>query len=128
MRTMPRRSIPTTSPGPYRSTSRGKGLSSGLGLPPVPDRDRKSTRLNSSHVAISYAVFCFDSPSLALHSFPTRRSSDLEVLVVELDVREVIRLDIGAPVPWLHANDAAPVDPDDVPRAVQVDVAREGLE
>src|SRR5690625_5659432 len=23
-----------------------------------PDRDRKSTRLNSSHVAISYAVFC----------------------------------------------------------------------
>src|SRR5690625_6692240 len=24
----------------------------------LPDRDRKSTRLNSSHVAISYAVFC----------------------------------------------------------------------
>src|SRR5207253_4481023 len=24
----------------------------------VPARDRKSTRLNSSHVAISYAVFC----------------------------------------------------------------------
>src|SRR5690625_6119178 len=24
----------------------------------MPDRDRKSTRLNSSHVAISYAVFC----------------------------------------------------------------------
>src|SRR5690625_6833778 len=24
------------------------------------DRDRKSTRLNSSHVAISYAVFCSD--------------------------------------------------------------------
>src|SRR5439155_17643679 len=24
----------------------------------VPGRDRKSTRLNSSHVAISYAVFC----------------------------------------------------------------------
>src|SRR5207253_9906364 len=24
----------------------------------VADRDRKSTRLNSSHVAISYAVFC----------------------------------------------------------------------
>src|SRR5690625_5526734 len=28
-------------------------------LPPaVPQLDRKSTRLNSSHVAISYAVFC----------------------------------------------------------------------
>src|SRR5207253_8948704 len=24
----------------------------------VPEKDRKSTRLNSSHVAISYAVFC----------------------------------------------------------------------
>src|SRR6266508_4703242 len=26
--------------------------------PPLAPRDRKSTRLNSSHVAISYAVFC----------------------------------------------------------------------
>src|SRR5690625_5548636 len=26
--------------------------------PPLPGTDRKSTRLNSSHVAISYAVFC----------------------------------------------------------------------
>src|SRR5260221_1135354 len=24
----------------------------------IPDRDRKSTRLNSSHTVISYAVFC----------------------------------------------------------------------
>src|ERR1035438_2067560 len=35
--------------------------------------DRKSTRLNSSHLGISYAVF-FRS---YLPSFPTRRSSDL---------------------------------------------------
>src|SRR2546430_11249649 len=27
-------------------------------LLPVPERDRKSTRLNSSHSQISYAVFC----------------------------------------------------------------------
>src|SRR5690606_42164507 len=27
-------------------------------LPPAPSADRKSTRLNSSHVKISYAVFC----------------------------------------------------------------------
>src|SRR5699024_5517977 len=56
--------------------------------------DRKSTRLNSSHVSISYAVFClkkqtqppppaplcsFDRPCHLrdLHSLPTRRSSDL---------------------------------------------------
>src|SRR5690625_6817914 len=30
----------------------------GRGLPHAHVRDRKSTRLNSSHVAISYAVFC----------------------------------------------------------------------
>src|SRR5207253_10247041 len=33
-----------------------RGLDLELGLREVPDR--KSTRLNSSHVAISYAVFC----------------------------------------------------------------------
>src|SRR5690606_20535790 len=40
--------------------------------------DRKSTRLNSSHVKISYAVFCFGDHR-HLHSFPTRRSSDLSL-------------------------------------------------
>src|SRR5690625_6077078 len=41
---------------------------------PVPDMsdgdwrgDRKSTRLNSSHVAISYAVFCLKKKSYTLH-------------------------------------------------------------
>src|SRR5438045_2839793 len=34
--------------------------------------DRKSTRLNSSHLGISYAVYPH-----ALHPFPPRRSSDL---------------------------------------------------
>src|SRR5690606_26722772 len=29
-----------------------------LTIPPLRQRDRKSTRLNSSHVKISYAVFC----------------------------------------------------------------------
>src|SRR5438552_584650 len=39
--------------------------------------DRKSTRLNSSHQIISYAVFCLSGDLRDLHSFPTRRSSDL---------------------------------------------------
>src|SRR5690242_14409064 len=39
-------------------------------IAPMVDSDRKSTRLNSSHMSISYAV-------LHLPSFPTRRSSDL---------------------------------------------------
>src|SRR5207253_5627236 len=36
----------------------GDGNSSGGIRSVVLERDRKSTRLNSSHVAISYAVFC----------------------------------------------------------------------
>src|SRR5262245_11749146 len=39
-------------------------------------QDRKSTRLNSSHLGISYAVFCFRSQPRS-PSFPYRRSSDL---------------------------------------------------
>src|SRR5437868_8853544 len=40
----------------------------------LPQRDRKSTRLNSSHVSISYAVFCLKkkiSSCNALHSRKT---------------------------------------------------------
>src|SRR5256885_5867034 len=37
-----------------------------------PSEDRKSTRLNSSHLVISYAVFCLKKkkPIQALHRFP----------------------------------------------------------
>src|SRR5690349_17750143 len=49
---------------------------SGLSCARVNLLDRKSTRLNSSHVEISYAVFCF-ADHRDPHSFPTRRSSDL---------------------------------------------------
>src|SRR5439155_17223358 len=34
-------------------------------------RDRKSTRLNSSHVAISYAVFCLKKKSTTTRSTPS---------------------------------------------------------
>src|SRR3712207_8166160 len=33
-------------------------------IPPVPRKDRKSTRLNSSHANISYAVFCLNKKRL----------------------------------------------------------------
>src|SRR5690606_4383805 len=77
-------SYPTLSPLPRK---RGGLLSVALSLglpPPAVSRhrvsmepDRKSTRLNSSHVKISYAVFCFFRALPTLLSFPTRRSSDL---------------------------------------------------
>src|SRR5438874_9337686 len=57
------RSGPMTWPGPSRITSSTVATSPREGasrkLPPCsPGTDRKSTRLNSSHVEISYAVFC----------------------------------------------------------------------
>src|SRR5256885_11928483 len=33
-------------------------------------RDRKSTRLNSSHLVISYAVFCLKNKKLQSHTMP----------------------------------------------------------
>src|SRR2546430_3983864 len=42
------------------------GINRGLGLP---DIDRKSTRLNSSHSQISYAVFCLKKKK-SCHFFP----------------------------------------------------------
>src|SRR5690606_41645350 len=49
--------------GGERRAARGGAQRRGLGQPAHPDvrqhrPDRKSTRLNSSHVKISYAVFC----------------------------------------------------------------------
>src|SRR5437868_11441736 len=47
------------------------GICNNLGV--LPDRffprDRKSTRLNSSHVSISYAVFCLKKKNKALNFF-----------------------------------------------------------
>src|SRR5256885_3669605 len=45
------------------------------GQPPAPataDKDRKSTRLNSSHLVISYAVFCLKKKKKTL---PTQTSA-----------------------------------------------------
>src|SRR3989442_8730631 len=52
---------------------------------PVPDRrqarpDRKSTRLNSSHVRISYAVFCFKKKTRTLHPPRSERGNFLRSL------------------------------------------------
>src|SRR5439155_21594148 len=40
----------------------GRGLEVGAD---IPAQDRKSTRLNSSHVAISYAVFCLKKKTVS---------------------------------------------------------------
>src|SRR5437870_8292358 len=43
---------------------RAQPLQRGCEIDSEVDSDRKSTRLNSSHVAISYAVFCLKKKSL----------------------------------------------------------------
>src|SRR5256885_4869975 len=37
----------------------------------IPKGDRKSTRLNSSHLVISYAVFCLKKKNCLVHSLPS---------------------------------------------------------
>src|SRR2546426_2427734 len=43
------------------------GIHLNLPAPGAPSRDRKSTRLNSSHLVISYAVFCLKKKKNRYH-------------------------------------------------------------
>src|SRR5439155_20432269 len=69
------RSPPRSRRGAPRARSRSTGSSSraprswraaAARAPRAAARDRKSTRLNSSHVAISYAVFCLKKKTIDL--------------------------------------------------------------
>src|SRR2546426_6755257 len=50
--------IPGAGRGPLRSPAANRRSRAGGPAVPRDTRDRKSTRLNSSHLVISYAVFC----------------------------------------------------------------------
>src|SRR5437870_7934133 len=71
--------------------------------------DRKSTRLNSSHVAISYAVFCSKK----------KRSNGVPILDITgpleenlVEVAGLLAAPRGAPVPiWPVSNPDAPAGP-----------------
>src|SRR5436305_3051819 len=73
------------SPDPMRTTRYADYLSAGssavyLGaglLATRRDLDRKSTRLNSSHVRISYAVFCLKKKTNK-HKLPPVREQDID--------------------------------------------------
>src|SRR2546426_7700884 len=67
------RRITTTSPTSRRSASSCRRRMPSPARVPAPDaKDRKSTRLNSSHLVISYAVFCLKKKS-NLHLFRFRK-------------------------------------------------------
>src|SRR5256885_11768793 len=56
-----------------------RAASAGVAMPPAEKlttgRDRKSTRLNSSHLVISYAVFCLKKKELISPKFEHARGS-----------------------------------------------------
>src|SRR5258708_28105023 len=57
----------------------GDGLGRQIRLPTIPyavARDRKSTRLNSSHQIISYAVFCLKKKNTSRHAVMYRLGSE----------------------------------------------------
>src|SRR2546430_6013678 len=66
-------------PGAGRALRRSNGELSGVGRGGV-GRDRKSTRLNSSHSQISYAVFCLkqkNNTACLLRGIPTQTVPDV---------------------------------------------------
>src|SRR6266571_484485 len=74
--------------------------------PSVP-RDRKSTRLNSSHMSISYAVFC-----LKKKKYHLRQIGAEAVIATQLEIegeaaQREQRMDIHAPPGRAGKNDAA---------------------
>src|SRR5437773_7033534 len=71
-RSIPQAVIDVAGPGDERRREQGQHAPE----PAVADVDRKSTRLNSSHITISYAVFCLkkkttktSAPPTLLHSY-----------------------------------------------------------
>src|SRR2546430_12440031 len=65
-----------------------------LDAQPVAGQDRKSTRLNSSHSQISYAVFCLKKKKVITTVFPSRPASVLS------ERRQTVK---GRVVALLHA-------------------------
>src|SRR5690242_21360649 len=47
-----------------------------VGVDAQPEQDRKSTRLNSSHMSISYAVFCLKKKNISTLTAPTSQTSN----------------------------------------------------
>src|SRR6266487_6951932 len=52
---------------------RSRSVSSSRSWPPDSRRDRKSTRLNSSHPSISYAVFCLKKKKKISHAYTKKK-------------------------------------------------------
>src|SRR5439155_9907093 len=54
-------------------------------------QDRKSTRLNSSHVAISYAVFCLKKKKNKKKKYKTQQLNKQSIIVCDKDSLSMLR-------------------------------------
>src|SRR5256885_7979127 len=64
----------------YKRQGSGRGSKHDLersGVQPMDRLDRKSTRLNSSHLVISYAVFCLKKKMKAMSVDKTKRHQNM---------------------------------------------------
>src|SRR3712207_7981083 len=61
--------------------------------------DRKSTRLNSSHANISYAVFCLKKKKKPIEPDPEPDGIDQKPLLVQPDTVEVSKVLVGRDTP-----------------------------
>src|ERR1022692_3605571 len=61
------------------------------GLPGPDAGDRKSTRLNSSHLVISYAVFCLKKKNKITYTIQHRMS----IVIIEFDYRTIYVVGLG---------------------------------
>src|SRR5262245_61451171 len=61
-----------------------------LEQPPLPVEDRKSTRLNSSHLGISYAVFCLKKKNRMRDGHPWFFSNEIEEYVVHVEDGDIL--------------------------------------
>src|SRR5437867_6289535 len=86
----------------FRSPAPGDGgthgAPDGAGLRPLRpgngQTDRKSTRLNSSHRTISYAVFCLKKKISDVHVDRSHRADLVRFRLVVLTARDLLYLDL----------------------------------
>src|SRR5437868_10391820 len=79
----------------FRSPDAARELFRQTVFPPIAERtrarrDRKSTRLNSSHVSISYAVFCLKKKK-RLEPLPPHPESSRKVLDIQHEPAPLLR-------------------------------------
>src|SRR2546429_2086274 len=78
------------SPGKFRRTGPRPAERSGRRWDRIPFRDRKSTRLNSSHGYISYAVFCLKKKKKQQKSIRTRQDKILNYTILNDHIMTIV--------------------------------------